>query len=198
MRYAVLGDIHSAEDDLLAVLAHIRETAPDAELIGTGDLFECTVSKKELRGQVYEQAADVAELPCGFQELLDFPSVYGNQEERILLLTAPGETLRGDISALPETLQLEGALVIHGHQWPHGEGQQWIEEHLPDAPLVIHGHTHRSSLVLAGQPAAVRFGEETALAKGQCIANTGAVLGLREWLLYDSAGKTIRFMKAGN
>lgn len=198
MRYAVLGDIHSAEEDLLAVLAHIRETAPDAELIGTGDLFECTVSKKDLRGQVYEQAADVAELPGGLLALLDFPSVYGNQEERILLLTERDEPLRGKISALPETLQLEGALIIHGHQWPHGEGRPWIEEQLKDAPLVIHGHTHRSSLMLAGQPAAVRFGEEIALAGGQCIANAGAVVESREWLLYDSGSRTIRFMKAGN
>ena len=48
MQYALLGDIHSSKDDLEKVLAHISEKAPNAKLIGTGDLYECTVSKKDI------------------------------------------------------------------------------------------------------------------------------------------------------
>ena len=46
MQYALLGDIHSSKVDLEHVLADIMEKAPVAIKKGTGDLFECTISKK--------------------------------------------------------------------------------------------------------------------------------------------------------
>lgn len=46
MLYALLGDLHSNIEDTKAVLAHIQQTAEEAKIIGLGDLYECTVSKK--------------------------------------------------------------------------------------------------------------------------------------------------------
>ena len=59
MQYALLGDIHSSKEDLEKVLAHISDKAPKAILLGTGDLFECTISKKDITDQKFSRLEDV-------------------------------------------------------------------------------------------------------------------------------------------
>lgn len=196
MRYALLGDIHSSKEDLQAVLAQIASCADDAVLIGTGDLYECTVSKKDLHGQTYPAVEDVIKHPEGFDELLSFPSIYGNQEERIVLLTRPGENARDFLASLPEVLKAADATVIHGHQWPHGEGESWLCEHMPEANIVFHGHTHRSGLTVNGEAVRIDWNKVLPMEGDRNVVNVGAVVASREWVLFDAAKRTVMFMKA--
>lgn len=196
MRYALLGDIHSSLHDLTAVLHHISTEAPAAEVIGIGDLYECTVSKKNLHGQVYECVEDVIKHPDELDTLLTFPSIYGNQEERILLLTKQAEPLREFIRSLPETLRAGNATVIHGHQWKPEDRSNWVDEHLPEAAVIIHGHTHRSSYTQDEQLIVIQGDSEISLTGKRHIINVGAVVHSKEWLLYDDDKQTVRFMKA--
>ena len=100
MRYALLGDIHSSKDDLEKVLNHIEEVAKEATLIGTGDLYECTISKKDITDVKFTKLDQVMLIPNGITELLDFPSVRGNQEERIIYITDTKEPLRNSLGCL--------------------------------------------------------------------------------------------------
>ncbi|PID16708.1 metallophosphatase family protein [Sporosarcina sp. P34] len=196
MLFALLGDIHSSKEDLQAVLAHITDQAPDATIIGTGDLYECTVSKKDLHGQIYPTVEEVIKYPEGVDELLTFPSIYGNQEERILLLTKQPEPIRDFLNGLPETLVADEATIIHGHQWPHNEAEAWLAEHLPEAQLVFHGHTHQSGFTSDGQSVPISWNNELLIVGTRTVVNVGAVVGFREWVLYDSEKQNVRFMKA--
>lgn len=195
MQYALLGDIHSSKEDLEAVLHQIEHEYPDAVLTGTGDLYECTVSKKKLCGQIYPSVDQIIRHPEGFDRLLAFPSVYGNQEERILLLTEKREPLREFLSALPEMIELEGARVIHGHQW-QGSSDPWSYTELPEVSVLFHGHTHRSKLSYDGEEVMIEFDKEIPVTDSKVIVNVGAVVADREWVLYDSTEGTVRFMKA--
>ncbi|GKV67250.1 MULTISPECIES: metallophosphoesterase family protein [Sporosarcina] len=196
MQYALLGDIHSSLLDLHAVLDHISREAPDAKLIGTGDLYECTVSKKHLTGQIYPSVEDVIRHPDRLDDLLTFPSIYGNQEERILLLTEQAESLREKLQSLPETLEAGKGVVIHGHQWKPDEKSDWLKNNLPAETLVFHGHTHRSGYMQNGVEKEISFGADILLSGDEQIVNVGAVVGAREWVLYDENKNSIRFMKA--
>jgi len=112
MLYALLGDLHSNIEDTKAVLTHIQQTAKEAKIIGLGDLYECTISKKKaqtMSGLSLQRAAIVENK---FEELLTFPSIRGNQEERITQVTGI-ERFR----ALPETMEIDGATLMHGHQF---------------------------------------------------------------------------------
>lgn len=195
MQFALLGDIHSSKEDLQAVLAHIADEALEATIIGTGDLYECTISKKDLHGQIYPGVKEVIKHPEGIQELLTFPSIYGNQEERILLLTKQPEPIRNFLNGLPETLIADEATIIHGHQWPHKEAEAWLAEHLPEAHLVFHGHTHQSGFTSEGQSVSISWNEEMSVKSSRTVVNVGAVVGSREWVLYDSEKHTVKFMK---
>ncbi|PID25782.1 metallophosphoesterase [Sporosarcina sp. P7] len=196
MQFALLGDIHSSREDLQAVLAHIADEAPEATIIGTGDLYECTVSKKDLHGQMYPTVEEVIKHPDGIDGLFNFPSIYGNQEERILLLTKQSEPIRDFLNDLPEALKIDTAVVIHGHQWPHNEAEAWLAEYLPEVHLVFHGHTHRSSFTSDGQSVPISWNDELPVVGSRNIVNVGAVVGFREWVLYDSEKQNVRFMKA--
>ena len=66
MHYALLGDIHSSKEDLEKVLADISEKAPEAVRVGTGDLFECTISKKNITDKKFTKLEDVMIIPEGF------------------------------------------------------------------------------------------------------------------------------------
>ena len=106
MKYALLGDIHSSKEDLEKVLGHIEEVAPDAMVIGTGDLYECTISKKDITDVKFTKLDQVMLNPKGFTELLNFPSVRGNQEERIIYITETDEPLRKSLDSMPKLLNL--------------------------------------------------------------------------------------------
>jgi len=198
LKYALLGDIHSSIHELKKVLAHISEISPTAKLIGTGDLFECTISKKDINDQKYNHLKDVMLLPEGFTEYLSFPSISGNQEERILLITKTDDELREKIALYPQTIQIDDALIIHGHQWKWG-GEPWSlindnSTHL----LTFYGHSHQSALTIDNQKYVVEFGHPYDLSKiaGKVLVNVGSVVSNKEWVLYDSNNRTITFMKA--
>lgn len=197
MKYAIIGDIHSSKEDLVDVLSHINERAPEAVLIGTGDLFECTISKRNVNERTYSRLEEVMLLPDGFVELLNFPSVRGNQEERILLITETDNSLYGILSAMPEKIELGAAEVIHGHQWQWG-GEPWsLLEADVSRSLTFYGHSHRSGLRCneSGE-VTVQFDHPYEVKGDQTLVNVGAVVFDKEWVLYDDMESTVTFMKA--
>ena len=196
MKYAILGDIHSAKEDLEKVLADIVVKSPEAIRIGTGDLFECTISKRDITDKKFGSLEEVMLIPEGFPALLTFPSVRGNQEERILLITETKDPLREKIANLPETLEVGNAEIIHGHQWKWG-GEPWALIHAEvNWSLVFYGHSHTSAMSRNGVHEAIEFGVPYSVAKGDALVNVGAVVVDCEWVLYDSAANTVTFMKA--
>lgn len=196
MRYALLGDIHSSIEDLKKVRLHIKQIAPDAKLIGTGDLFECTISKKDMNDKKFTCLKDVMLIPDGFTELLTFPSVSGNQEERILHITASDNPLRQTLSALPERLEIEHAEVIHGHQWKWGGDPFALIQEEVNSALTFYGHSHHSMLKVDGKNIDIDFVIPYDVYNKQVIVNVGSVVSHQEWVLYDSEKRTVTFMKA--
>lgn len=190
MKYALLGDLHSSIEDTKAVLHHIRRCAPGADIIGLGDLYECTVGKRKaetMQNCAVEKAAIRSE---AFDQLLTFPSVRGNQEERIMKVTGTNE-----FSKLPEKMIIDGAVLMHGHQW------KWTADWLPlvpktDPPLLFFGHSHEAGLYRKKNRLPFEYGEPVVLKKKRYAINAGAVWGSREWVLYDAAARTVKFMKA--
>lgn len=194
MKIAFISDIHSSIDELKLVLKQIETLAPDSKIIGAGDLFECTIGKKKLDGTTYPQLSEVMLNPVGFEQLLDFPSIRGNQEERILLISSSTEPLLQKISQLPERMRIGDALLIHGHQWPYNE---LPPEHITQVEdLVVHGHTHTSSWAVEGEVKEFEFSVPIKLPQKAVIVNAGSVVDHREWVLYDECERTITFMKA--
>lgn len=196
MQYAILGDVHSSKVDLEDVLSDIRERAPEAVLISTGDLFECTISKRFVNERTYSSLEEVMILPKGFVELLTFPSVKGNQEERILFITETDDPLLGMLSAMPERIELGEAEVIHGHQWKWG-GEPWsLLEAEVTKNLTFYGHSHRSGLLRNSiEEEAILFNQPYDVKDGQTLVNVGAVVFDKEWVLYDDMQDTVIFMK---
>lgn len=196
MNYALIGDIHSSKEDLEKVYAQIKEVAPTAEVIGTGDLFECIISKKDITDQKFTALEEVMLNPDGFEALLTFPTVSGNQEERIIQITATDEALREKIVALPETLSIEGAQVIHGHQWKWG-GEPWsLQKAETQHRLVFFGHSHTSQLLINQQLQEINWGVSQDVSQGDILVNVGSVVENREWILYNAKQQTVTFMKA--
>lgn len=190
MKYALLGDFHSHTEDTMAVLRHIHSVDASAKIIGLGDLFECTVSKKKAEKNATLPLHTAAKLPYDFIDLLDFPSIIGNQELRIMQVT--GIPL---FQHLPETLRIEDALLIHGHQF------EWLDDTTPllnkfDESLVFFGHSHHSALFHKGTEQPFELHQPITLKKKRYAINVGSVIFHREWCLYDADKRTITFMKA--
>lgn len=196
MRYALLGDIHSSVEDLRDVLNDIQKKAPDAQLIGTGDLFECTISKKRAPFERFGKLEDVMLFSEELTDMLTFQSVRGNQEERIAQITQSDEPLLQRIRTMEERIGIEyKAEVIHGHQWEWG-GDPWMPVFPETGPdLVFYGHSHDSGLSIDSQVEEVGFGVPYDVTKGRTFVNVGAVVGDRAWVLYDSDAGTVIFMK---
>jgi len=196
MHYALLGDIHSSKSDLEQVLADILNKAPEAELVGTGDLFECIISKKNITDKKFTELEEVMLIPEGFPELLTFPSVSGNQEDRVILITETADPLRLKLAALPETIELGNAQVIHGHQWQWG-GEPWALVHESvEQSFVFYGHSHQSIFSRNGIRQEIEFGIPYSVEGEHVLVNVGAVVGDCEWVLYDTEQQTVTFMKA--
>ncbi|RHW34718.1 metallophosphoesterase [Lysinibacillus yapensis] len=195
MKYALLGDLHSHIKDTKAVLHHIRTIAPDAQLLCLGDLYECKIGKKKARTLSNAPLSDAAIISDEFEDLLSFPSIKGNQEERITKVTGIER-----FAALPERIQIEEATLIHGHQI------QWDDHWEPvdtpslgiETPLLFFGHSHRSGLYVNSKKVniTIQFGKEIPLFKKKYWINVGSVVVHGEWCLYDSENFSITFMKA--
>lgn len=190
--YALLGDLHSNIEDTKAVLKHIQQTAKDATTIGLGDLYECTVNKKKVNNFSNLPLHKAAIIEEAFENLLTFPSIRGNQEERITCVTGIDR-----FAALPETIEIDGATLMHGHQF------QWNTYWQPTFPafqkqLLFFGHSHESGLYHKQKklPIHVEFGKPITLMDKQYGVNVGSVVTHREWCLYDSTNHTVTFMCA--
>lgn len=194
--YAIIGDTHSSKEALEKVFQSIRQTAPHATIIGTGDLFECTISKKDITDRKFTSLQEVMLNPEGFEALLTFPSVYGNQEERILLITETNDSLREKIKALPERIDIEGAQVIHGHQWTWG-GEPWsLQQANVRSRVTFFGHSHTSALAIDGQWQQIDWNIPYDISEKEILVNVGAVVESYEWVLYDAINQTITFKKS--
>ena len=192
----MLGDIHSSKEDLEKVLCHIEEIEPGVTVFGTGDLYECIISKKDITEDKFTKLKQVMLKPKGFTELLDFQSVRGNQEERIILISETDDSLRKKIAAMPEIIDIGDARIINGHQWEWG-GNPWslIHADVNKSP-VFFGHRHHSSLTVNGIGLNIEFDVSSYLNCEGVLVNFGAVVGNREWALYNPEENTVRFMKA--
>lgn len=181
MHYALLGDIHSSKEDLEKVLMDISEKYPEAVRVGTGDLFECIISKKNITDQKFTKLKDVMIIPEGFTELLTFLSVSGNQEDRIMMITETDDPLREKLGTMPEMLDIATAKIIHGHQWKWG-GEPWalIQAEVDESP-VFYGHSHTSKLSRNGVNEAIEFGIPYDVSGDKVLVNVGAVVIDREW-----------------
>ena len=172
-----------------------RRGWPEALVIGTGDLYECTISKKDITDDKFTKLEQVMLNPKGFTELLNFPSVRGNQEERITYITETDEHFRKSLDSMPEVIELEKAQIIHGHQWKWG-GKPWsLLQANVESPLVFYGHSHRSALTIDGVNQKLNFGKPYALTGEKVLVNVGSVVDNQEWVIYDSVENTVTFMK---
>ncbi|OKL37502.1 metallophosphoesterase family protein [Domibacillus mangrovi] len=189
MEYALLGDLHSSIDDTKAVLAHIALTAPTAKVIGLGDLFECKIGKRKANTLRLSRIEETAVWSETFESLLTFSSVRGNQEERIMMVTSGNQ-----FKHLPEHIIIDGAMLMHGHQW------EWTKEWTPvlpktEPPLLFFGHSHEAGLYRKGKRLPFSYGVPVYLKVKRYGINAGAVFGTREWVLYDAVTRAVTFMK---
>ncbi|WP_214861171.1 MULTISPECIES: metallophosphoesterase [Exiguobacterium] len=196
MRYALFADLHSSLADTAAVLADIRRLAPDAHLFCLGDVHECHVGKKRAKRYSFESLSLVVTLDDDFLELIDFKTLLGNQEERILSLVPPH--LSPVIDALrdcPRKQRIEGALLIHGDQL------SWSRDFLPNLsqqrePLLFFGHSHIRGLFQNGIAKPSPLGQTLSIKGERHAVNLGPVVFEREWCLYDSEQQSIVFHQA--
>lgn len=190
MQYAIFGDLHSHKKHTKRVLSHIQVVAPNALLFALGDLYECKIGKRKaaaVRNIPLEQAVSAKKK---FEELLTFPSVIGNQEERIALVTGTERFLQYE-----EKLYIDNAMLIHGHQF---EWDERFEPTFPEfhTPLVFFGHSHRAAIYVDGVRTAVVYNMPMFVGNKQYIVNVGSVVDTMDWCLYDSEAMTVMFMRA--
>ncbi|WP_332646142.1 metallophosphoesterase family protein [Lysinibacillus sp. 54212] len=190
LQYALLGDLHSHYKNTKAVLQHIKEIHPNAEIIGLGDLFECIIGKRKAESIRGAKLHEAAKLSDKFLQLLTFSSVIGNQEERIAMVTG-----------LQQFLNYEGQIVIDGATIMHGHQFLWDEHFEPTfpevhTPLLFFGHSHRAAIYIDGVRTAIRYNEEIYVGDRSYAINVGAVVESRDWCLYDSEKMSVTFYQA--
>ncbi|MGN7478419.1 metallophosphoesterase family protein [Solibacillus silvestris] len=190
MKYAILSDLHSHYKNTKKVLNHIQKVAPNAEIIGLGDLFECTIGKKKAKTIRNAKLKDAAVINDKFMSLLTFPSIIGNQEERIALVTGDKRFLQYE-----KALVIEHATLIHGHQI------EWDKTYNPTfpsikTPLLFFGHSHEAAIYNNGQRQPVPYDIPLAVGQKPYQINVGPVVDNKEWCLYDSQAMTVTFMQA--
>lgn len=191
MKYAILGDLHSSVKDTKAVLQQISDMEVD-EIYGLGDLYECKIGKKKALKLSNIPVDDAAVLSKKFEKLLTFPSIRGNQEERITKVTGDEKYV-----SYPEKIEIDKGLLIHGHQFKWSEDWEPIFTNFNE-PLIFFGHSHESAIYKKNGAInkKFKFGEEIHLPNRQLFINVGSVVNNREWCLYDSSNYSITFMKA--
>lgn len=190
MKYAILSDLHSHYKNTKKVLNHIQKVAPNAEIIGLGDLFECTIGKKKAQTIRNAKLKDAAIIDDKFMSLLTFPSIIGNQEERIALVTGDQRFLQ-----YKNALEIEHATLIHGHQI------EWDKTFNPtfpniETPLLFFGHSHEAAIYNNGKRQPVPYNIPLSVGHKRYQINVGPVVENKEWCLYDSQEMTVTFMQA--
>ena len=192
MKYAIIGDLHSAIDETKTVLNEIKQMGLNQHIIGLGDLYECKIGKRKLAlltEKIPLKEAAIYEKP--FEELLTFPSVIGNQEERIALVTGEERFLN-----YPQSIELEHATVMHGHQFDYTDEFELI---LPSfqSKILFFGHSHRSAIYIEDKPMNIEFDKPYSLNEYEhIIVNVGSVVDHLEWCIYDSDALTVTFKKS--
>ncbi|QBP41198.1 metallophosphoesterase family protein [Paenisporosarcina antarctica] len=194
MKYALLGDLHSSLSDTKDVLMHITKISPEAKLVGIGDIFECVIGKKRAITERFESLSKVMKNSKAFTSLLTFPSVRGNQEQRILDITITNDKFYYVLKNLPETIDLPHGIIIHGHQWKEKISIPKIFN--TEDKILFYGHSHKSGLMERHKQIPYFHNQEIKLQHFQYQVNVGSVVDNREWLLYDDERMTISFMKA--
>ncbi|MFF5996733.1 metallophosphoesterase family protein [Lysinibacillus sp. KU-BSD001] len=191
MQYALLGDLHSNYKNTKAVLKHIEEIVPTAQMIGLGDLYECLIGKRKAAALTehvpLEQATIIKKK---FTELLTFPSIIGNQEERIAFVTGIQQFLNYE-----EKIVIKNATLMHGHQF------DWNEHFEPtfpsyETPLLFFGHSHRAAIYINGVRTKIEYNQPIYVGDRTYEINVGAVVESRDWCLYDSEQMTVTFLQA--
>lgn len=191
MKYALLGDLHGHYKNTKAVLKHIQQIAPTAKIIGLGDLFECHIGKKKAALLTnYLPIEEATTIKKKFKKLLTFPSIIGNQEERIAQVTGCKSFLQYDKCFL-----IEQATLLHGHQF------EWDEQFEPifpnyETPLLFFGHSHRAALYINECRTSIVYNQPIFVGNGRYEINVGAVVASRDWCLYDSDTMTVTFYQA--
>ena len=193
MKYAIIGDLHSAIDETKAVLKDIKKLGLNQQIIGLGDLFECKIGKRKLALLTEKLPLEEAAI-CkkSFKKLLTLPSVIGNQEERIALVTGDERFLE-----YPATIQLEHATITHGHQFDYTEEDFELITPSFEGKILFFGHSHRSALYINGIRNKIEFDKPYSLKQfNQIIVNVGSVVDNLEWCIYDSDALTVTFKKS--
>lgn len=191
MKYAIISDLHSAFEETKAVLKDIKKQPEKLEIVALGDLFECVIGKRKLATLTEKLPLEKAAIyKKKFVELLTFPSIIGNQEERIALVTGDKKFLN-----YPQTIKIGDALLMHGHQFDYTEAFELIHPKF-DEKILFFGHSHRSAIYLEGKRKQIEFDKSYELNYlPQVIVNVGSVIDNLEWCIFDSHTNTVTFKK---
>lgn len=190
MKYAILGDLHSHTEKTKRVLEHMKKIAPDATVLGLGDLYECTIGKRKARDIRNAKLEEAAIITSDFEELLTFPSIIGNQEERIALVTGLKQ-----FSQYEEKFTIEKATLLHGHQFDWDEN---FEPTFPkiSTPILFFGHSHRAAIYEEGIRKEITYNTPIYVGDKPYVINVGSVVETMDWCLYDSTAMTVTFLQA--
>ena len=192
MKFAIIGDLHSAIYETKAVLNDIKKLGLEQHIIGLGDLFECKIGKRKLALLTEKlPIKEAAIYKKSFKELLTFPSVIGNQEERIAHVTGDDQFLQ-----YPSTIELPSATIMHGHQFEYTEEFDLI---IPtfESKILFFGHSHYSALYINEERTSIEFDKPYSLdSYKQVIVNVGSVIDNLEWCIYDSDALSVTFKKS--
>lgn len=192
MHIAIISDLHSDTKALKAVLQHIQEVAPQAPIICLGDLYECTIGKKRAQTARHLPLDKAALYSEKFQKLLRFLTIRGNQEERIALVTGLEQFNR-----YPETITIDNARFIHGHQFEWTPEWTAIFPHYEER-VIFFGHSHQAAYYENNSRTIAKPNELLQLQANQIFVNVGSVVDHLEWVLYDVAQQTVLFQKVGH
>jgi predicted phosphodiesterase len=213
VRFAVVADVHGRRDHFEAVLSEADRRGVDSVVVG-GDYLECLISKRDV-GRVSPAGVDeVVDVDPPLWELLARCTlIRGNQEERIELLTRglPVPDRLATLLAVPASATVSALRVLHGHTFDWSTCDGWwvptVDDALPDAPVVVFGHSHQAlvSTLRTGpddevgyQPSPPELGRRIALRSGTRYLVNLAPLRDRPpvWTLYDDDEHTVTFHEA--
>jgi predicted phosphodiesterase len=201
-----MADLHGRRAQLEALLNSIGSAAVET-VIMVGDYLDCKVSKRALSDARPTAVGEVVDVDRGlWDRLRGLTLVRGNQEERIgsLIDGLPGHEELGPLLTAPAALDAGRLHVTHGHtfDWSRYTGR-WVptlDDALPDAPVVVFGHSHQPGITtLADDAGSWRYHEsildpsaEIQLDRHQrYLVNLAPAKDSLRWLLHDDESGTI-------